>query len=108
MPPRRATAANEPFAKLVALGRAMRHLLPVGNGRIVIAYNFYGWTGGHDDPAAAKRSDAGLAAILGEAQAQGDECSLIMGDFNAELDDLASVEEAMTAGWTDLGACPRC
>ena len=76
----------------------MRHMFAVGTERVVIAYNFYGWAGGHDDPAAAKRSDAGLAAIFREAQAQGDDFALIMGDFNAELPDLPAVEEALAAG----------
>lgn len=67
---------------------------------------FYGWTGGHECPDAARRTDAGLAAIFEEYGAQGDEFSLVLGDFNADLGDLPVALDAVSPGWTDLGACP--
>ena len=73
---------------------------------MVIVYNFYGWTGGHDRPEAASRSDAGLQAIYDEICAQGDEYVMVMGDFNADLTDLPTAVDALGKGWTDLGACP--
>ena len=105
-PPRHSKAATESFAQLVQLGRGMRHLVAVGHGKVVIVYNFYGWTGGHDRPEAASRSDAGLKAIYDEISAQGDEYVMLMGDFNADHADLPTAADVLGRGWTDLGACP--
>ena len=105
-PPRHSKAATESFAQLVQLGRGMRHLVAVGHGKVVIVYNFYGWTGGHERPEAAARSEAGLKAIYDEISAQGDEYVMVMGDFNADLADLPTAADVLGRGWTDLGACP--
>ena len=83
----------------------MRHLLAVGQGKVVIVFNLYGWTGLHCDPVAAQRSSGALSAIFGEAQAQGDDSALVVGDFNADIADLPPLVEALSASWTDLGSC---
>ena len=106
MPPLHSKAATETFGKFSLLGRGMRHLLAVGQGKVVASYNFYDWTGGHDNRDAAQRAHVGLSAIFDEADAQGDDFSCVMGDFNADRADLPTALSAMAKGWTDLGANP--
>jgi hypothetical protein len=83
----------------------MRVVLRVG-GRVALPiYNVYGFPGGHHSKEAAGRTNAVLEAVVQEATHMGDLYAAIVGDLNADTEDLPALGELIRGqGWTDLGA----
>eukprot|EP00973_Karenia_brevis_P083147 11529387-Karenia_brevis.AAC.1 len=59
---------------------------------LLVIANTYCWTNGHVDATAAARSDDLLQAIFEEFQAMPDGPKMIVGDFNADTQDLPSLQ----------------
>ncbi|MFM7984483.1 MAG: hypothetical protein ACKPKO_34675 [Candidatus Fonsibacter sp.] len=89
------------------MGRIMRVALRTGYRVAITVYNIYGFPGGHQDKHKAGRTDAIFAAARQEMAERGDTYVAIVGDLNAELDDVPSASSLLLqAGWADLGAHP--
>ena len=94
------------FAKYIELGRAQ--LLAHGKGKAAKVchwYNIYGFTGSHGNAAKAAATDAIFQAIVSDHRLRGVGPTFIVGDINADPDDLPTLSELLAnKGWTDLGA----
>jgi hypothetical protein len=100
-------ARTAAFDKARRLGRIMRVVLRTGHHVAITIYNVYGFPGGHQDKHKAGRTDAIVAAARQEMVERGDTYVAILGDFNAELEDLPSAHSLkLQAGWVDLGSRP--
>ena len=94
------------FAKFTDLGRAQ--LMAHGKGKAAKVchwYNIYGYTGSHGNAAKAAATDSIFQAILSDHSLRGVGPTFIVGDINADPDDLPTLTDMLaTKGWTDLGA----
>eukprot|EP00973_Karenia_brevis_P041723 5774588-Karenia_brevis.AAC.1 len=71
---------------------------------LVIA-NLYCWTNGHTDTSAAERSDDLLHAVFTEFESLPDGPKMLVGDFNADTNDLPALQSRLDTGqYIDLGA----
>ena len=59
-----------------------------GGAETVCLINCYGWTNGHNCKTASSRTDALFLAIQAEHPHMPSHPTIIMGDFNANVDDL--------------------
>ncbi len=94
---------SENFKAAQKMGRLAAFALEFEEASVVF-FVIYGWTGGHTDNAAAQRTDSLFEAIEEEASLlpQGPKC--ILGDVNADVDDLPTLEAMVDqGGWTDCG-----
>ena len=92
------------FLQNVLLGRAMKVVLPMGNGGIVHLFVIHGYQGAESDPEKFQLSEQFFAAVLAEARVC---CAgqpvLIVGDFNAEPIVIPSLTKGIMDGhWIDL------
>ena len=99
-------ARSGAFVKARALGRVMRVVLRTGLHTAITVYNVYGFPGAHHDKGKALRTDAILSAVMEEIEAWGDTCVALLGDLNADLEDLPSIQNFLARGWRDLGSHP--
>ena len=91
--------------QLIGCGIGARHTITVAN--------VYGWTRGAEETHQAMRTDHLLRAALNELAGVPDtEPIILVGDLNADLHNLATVQQMLASGWTDLGtlydASPTC
>ena len=99
-------ARSQAFCKARALGRVMRVVLRTGLHCAVTVYNVYGFPGAHHDRSKALRTDCILTAIMEEVEAWGDSCVAIVGDLNADLEDLPSIQAFFLQRMVRLGLAP--
>ena len=86
MPP-----ASAAFARARSRGRAIRVVARLVNGTAVTIYNVYGVANGHQDKHAAAVTDGLIQAVREEILQQGDVYVALVGDFNAEPEDLPAL-----------------
>ena len=79
------TFSNPEFGEFFRLGRAIRVILPLANGRIAHLFVVYGYQGSCDDPHKLALTNKLMEAVIGEAKVCG-ACQpvVISGDLNAE------------------------
>ena len=79
------TLFDSSFKEFFRIGRAMRVVLPLGNGGIVHLFVIYGYQGAESDPEKLQLSEHLFAAVLAEARVC---CAgqpvILAGDFNVE------------------------
>ena len=79
------TLFDPSFKEFFRIGRAMRVVLPLGNGGVVHLFVIYGYQGAENDPEKLQLSEHLFAAVLAEARMC---CSgqpvILAGDFNAD------------------------
>ena len=97
-------ARLQAFSKATALGRAMRVVLRTGLHFAITVYSIYGFPGAQQDRNMALRTDSILIAIMEELEAWDDSCVALVGDLNADLEDLPSIQAFLSKGWCDLGS----
>ena len=73
------------FKEFFRIGRAMRVVLPLGNGGIVHLFVIYGYQGAESDPEKLQLSEQLFGAVLAEAwMCCAGQPVILAGDFNAE------------------------
>ena len=73
------------FKEFFRIGRAMRVILPLGNGGVVHLFVIYGYQGAESDPEKLQLSEHLFAAVSAEARVCcAGQLVLIDGDFNAD------------------------
>ena len=64
----------------------------------------YGATGGHTSQEAAQKTDIAMACLVDELAEVADQPTCILGDLNADPDDIPTAWDLITnEGWKDLG-----
>ena len=81
------TLVDPSFKEFFRIGRAMRVILPLGNGGVVHLFVIYGYQGAESDPEKLQLTDRLFTAVLAEARM----CCcgqpvILAGDFNADPD----------------------
>ena len=98
------TLVDPSFKEFFRIGRAMRVILPLGNGGVVHLYVIYGHQGAENDPEKLQLTDLLFAAVLAEARM----CCcgqpvILAGDFNADPIVIPSLAKGISDGhWVDL------
>ena len=73
------------FKEFFRIGRAMRVVLPLGNGGVVHLFVIYGYQGAESDPEKLQLSEHLFAAVLAEARmCCAGQLVILVGDFNAD------------------------
>ena len=98
------TLFDSSFKEFFRIGRAMRVVLPLGNGGVVHLFVIYGYQGAEGDPEKLQLSEHLFAAVLAEAGMCCDGQPVILaGDFNAEPTVIPSLARSVSDGhWVDL------
>ena len=88
----------------LSLGRAMRVVLPLGNGGIVHLFVIYGYQGAESDREKLQLSDRLFASVLAEARmCCAGQPVILAGDFNADPTVIPSLAKGIFDGhWIDL------
>ena len=92
------------FKEFFRIGRAMRVILPFGNGGVVHLFVIYGYQGAESDPEKLQLTDRLFTAVLTEARM----CCcgqpvILAGDFNADPIIIPSLSHGISDGqWVDL------
>ena len=90
--------------KLHEQGTMGVYIVSNGEKSIMIGI-FYGETGGHEKEVAAQKTDEIIETLVNEVQGHGKIAKCIMGDLNADPEDIPIIEHLMREeGWTDCGA----
>ena len=98
------TLLDPSFKEFFRIGRAMRVILPLGNGGVVHLFVIYGYQGAENDPEKLQLTDHLFAAVLAEARM----CCcgqpvILAGDFNADPIVIPSLAKGISDGqWVDL------
>ena len=98
------TLFDPSFKEFFRIGRAMRVILPLGNGGVVHLFVIYGYQGAGNDPEKLQLTDHLFAAVLAEARM----CCcgqpvILAGDFNADPIVIPSLAKGISDGqWVDL------
>jgi hypothetical protein len=99
------------FAELNETGRVALYCVEAAGGHTITCVIIYGWTGGAQDAKAAARTSDLIRIVFLELKAQPDGPQYIMGDLNASVPDLASLQMALEEtdddhfhAWHDIGA----
>ena len=99
-----ATLLDSSFKEFFRIARAMRVILPLGNGGVVHLFVIYGYQGAENDPEKLQLTDHLFAAVLAEARM----CCcgqpvILAGDFNADPFVIPSLARGISDGqWVDL------
>ena len=98
--------ANQEYHRYHNLGRLAIYVTEVAGQEVLIA-NVYGYTGGHTDLEAAQGTDDIIAVIIDEIAKKVRKIPiLIVGDLNADVDDLPLLHDLIVEHrWRDCGAC---
>ena len=101
---------TEAFRQAVETGRVMHYAIALGKGsKLAGFYVIYGWSGGHQALVKASKTNLLLDAILQEIEAQPPGPTAIVGDLNAEPQDIGILHNLLlNKGWTDVGAQAHC
>ena len=98
------TLLGSSFKEFFRIGRAMRVILPLGDGGVVHLFVIYGYQGAENDPEKLQLTDHLFAAVLAEARM----CCfgqpvILAGDFNADPIVIASLAKGISDGqWLDM------
>ena len=98
------TLLDPSFKEFFRFGRAMRVILPLGDGGVVHLFVIYGYQGAENDPEKLQLTDHLFAAVLAEARM----CCcgqpvILAGDFNADPIVIPSLAKGISDGqWIDL------
>ena len=98
------TLVDPSFKEFFRIGRAMRVILPLGNGGVVHLFVIYGYQGAESDPEKLQLTDRLFTAVLAEARM----CCcgqpvILAGDFNADPVVIPSLAKGISDGhWVDL------
>ena len=98
------TLLDPSFKEFFRIGRAMRVILPLGNGGVVHLFVIYGYQGAESDPEKLQLTDRLFTAVLAEARM----CCcgqpvILAGDFNADPIVIPSLAHGISDGqWVDL------
>ena len=98
------TLLDPSFKEFFRIGRAMRVILPLGDGGVVHLFVIYGYQGAENDPEKLQLTDHLFAAVLTEARV----CCcgqpvILAGDFNADPIVIPSLAKGISDGqWIDL------
>ena len=86
------------------MGRAMRVVLPLGNGGIAHLFVIYGYQGAESDPEKLQLSEHLFAAVLAEAKmCCAGQPVILVGDFNADPTVIPSLAKGIMNGhWIDV------
>ena len=96
------------FRNAVASGRCMLYNIEVGGGLNCFVYCIYGFTGAHSNKCQAFKTARLGTAIKAELDAQVCGPTCIVGDVNADLADIHSLQSLIIdLGWIGLGAKAR-
>ena len=98
------TLLDPSFKEFFRLGRAMRVVLPLGNGGIAHLFVIYGYQGAESDPEKLTLTDNLLTAVLAEAKVC---CAgqpvILVGDLNADPTIIPSLAKGIMNGhWIDV------
>ena len=98
------TLFDPSFKEFFRIGRAMRVVLPLGNGGVVHLFVIYGYQGAESDPEKLQLSEHLFAAVLGEARmCCAGQRVILAGDFNADPTVIPSLAKGIFDGhWIDL------
>ena len=105
------------FKEFFRIGRALRVVLPLGNGGIVHLFVIYGYQGAESDPEKLQLSDRLFASVLTEARMCCAGQPVLVGDFNADPIVIPFLSKGIMDGhWIDLeqafatgrGVAPSC
>eukprot|EP00973_Karenia_brevis_P031491 4345501-Karenia_brevis.AAC.1 len=89
---------------LVKMGRANITAIPIP-GTIIMCINVYGWTNGHHSEQASRRTDDMMSTVIYELETQPSCPKMILGDLNADTNDLPALENKLNSGaFVDIGA----
>ena len=101
----RVKPVSKKFQDASGTGRVELYSITLCGATECLVFVFYGWTGGHQDSMAAGRTDSIIEAILEEVSCQPPLPCLMMGDLNANTEDIPHVVHMIDSlGWHDLGA----
>ena len=98
------TLFDPSFKEFFRIGRAMRVVLPVGNGGIAHLFVIYGYQGAESDPEKLQLSEHLFAAVLAEANmCCAGQPVILVGDFNADPTVIPSLAKGIMNGhWIDV------
>ena len=92
------------FADAVASGRCNHSSIDIGATCTPSFFNIYGWKDGHNDKTAAGRTNKLISATKDEITEQPHGPKFIVGDVNAEPEDLPELMDLLNnQHWTDVG-----
>ena len=78
----------------------------LSNHRVMYLIGLYGWTNGHGSEQASSGTNCLLEALFAELEQLGQPPFLMVGDFNANTDDLFAFDVALQSGRIiDVGQC---
>ena len=98
------TILDSSFKEFFRIGRAMRVVLPLGNGGVVHLFVVYGYQGADNDPEKLQLTEHLFAAVLAEARlCYAGQPVVLAGDFNVEPFVIPSLAKGISDGhWVDL------
>ena len=98
------TLFDPSFKEFFRIGRAMRAVLPLGNGGVVHLFVIYGYQGAESDPEKLQLSEHLFAAVLAEARmCCAGQPVILDGDFNADPTVIPSLTKGISDGhWIHL------
>lgn len=92
------------FKDAMKTGRCMAYMPDIASASVTVVC-IYGWSGGHQNPIAAARTDDLIPVVRNELSVQHKGHQLICGDINGEPEDFPKLMAMITEeGWTDTGA----
>ena len=91
------------FGDAYANGRAIHFGLGLKNGIVLSIFVIYGWSGSNGSKKNASKTNLLMQAILKERETQPSGPVLIMGDLNADPENIATTKEMLVNGlWVDV------
>ena len=98
------TLFDPSFKEFFRMGRAMRVVLPLGNGGIAHLFVIYGYQGAESDPEKLQLSEHLFAAVSAEAKmCCAGQPVILVGDFNADPTVIPSLAKGIMNGhWIDV------
>ena len=98
------TLFDPSFKEFFRMGRAMRVVLPLGNGCIAHLFVIYGYQGAESDPEKLQLSEHLFAAVLADAKmCCAGQPVILVGDFNADPTVIPSLAKGIMNGhWIDV------
>ena len=93
------TLFDPSFKEFFRIGRAMRVILPLGNGGVVHLFVIYGYQGAENDPEKLQLTEHLFAAVLAEARmCCAGQPVILAGDFNADPAVIPSLAKGISDG----------
>ena len=103
-PPIRVKPKTQAFQKATELGRCDHYAIDIGHSAALSIYNWYGWSGSHQNAKLAARTNAMVEATIDEYNTQPLGPAVFAGDINCNTQDLRALSDLLVGGgWVDLG-----